>query len=117
MSVYSTPPARAFVTRAHGRYEVIVTDTFIHDGILMARVEFLDDRHLRHIPVYEVRAADIEVESEPIGGVTTTPDYWDCGCDRDYVHSKSVGSCPACGAVSAEQPDSRLSEVLTILKF
>ena len=40
-----------------------------------------------------------------------TDDYWDCECDENYIHSKTELSCPKCGALAEEQPDSRVDEV------
>ena len=42
----------------------------------------------------------------------TDPDYWDCECDSDYVHSKKKGNfCPKCRAFEKDQPDSILREI------
>lgn len=45
----------------------------------------------------------------------TTEQFWDCECDVNYIHPKSVSVCPRCGAVSEERPDSRTNEVLGLL--
>ena len=37
--------------------------------------------------------------------------FWDCECEADYIHPKSVSACPRCGAVREERPDSRINEV------
>ena len=52
------------------------------------------------------------VETEDHGDITTTPDFWDCGCTVDYVHPKTEDVCPKCGFKRDEQPDSRMDEVL-----
>lgn len=39
----------------------------------------------------------------------TTPLYWDCECEHDFIHSKTQLTCDACGAHQDEQPDSVLS--------
>lgn len=50
--------------------------------------------------------------TENIGDVTTTPDYWDCVCFDRYIHDKNeVQVCPRCGAKAEDMPDSRLNEV------
>ena len=41
----------------------------------------------------------------------TTPEYWDCECEKDYVHSKTDPICDVCGTLSDNQPDSRLYEI------
>ena len=41
----------------------------------------------------------------------TTPEYWDCECEKDYIHSKTVPICDGCGTLPENQPDSRLYEI------
>jgi len=61
--VQSAQPARAFITRPHGRYEVVVKDTFMHEGVFMARVCFVDDLKEYGIEYpFEFPASCIEVE-------------------------------------------------------
>lgn len=43
--------------------------------------------------------------------VILTSQYWDCECEHNYIHPKSLAQCPVCQATSDEQPDSRLNEV------
>ena len=43
--------------------------------------------------------------------VETTPEYWDCECDKNFIHPKSQKSCSKCGAEADSQPDSHASEV------
>ena len=45
----------------------------------------------------------------------TTVHFWDCECEANYIHPKSVSVCPRCGAVSDECPDSRTNEVFAAL--
>ena len=46
----------------------------------------------------------------------TNPNYWDCECDVDYIHLKVNNTdCLRCGAVSDEQPDSRIDEVVEMV--
>lgn len=59
-----------------------------------------------------------ETEQELFKGMTsdrsvvkTTEDYWDCDCERNFIHPKSCKSCPVCGAEKDEHPDSRVNEV------
>lgn len=43
----------------------------------------------------------------------TTPYYWDCECEEDFIHAKSIGNfCPICGKFEHEQPDSHDTEVV-----
>lgn len=43
--------------------------------------------------------------------ILTTTEYWDCECERDYIHSRASDICVNCGARRFESPDSRVSEV------
>ena len=44
-----------------------------------------------------------------------TGQFWDCECEINYIHPKSVSVCPRCGAVREERPDSRINEVFSSL--
>lgn len=48
---------------------------------------------------------------ENIGDIETTPDFWDCECDKNYIHKKKLAACNICNATADEQPDSRSNEV------
>ena len=37
--------------------------------------------------------------------------YWDCECEHDYIHPKTLESCPICEAEQDDQPDSIAEEV------
>lgn len=43
----------------------------------------------------------------------TIDGYWDCECEGQYIHSKTVALCPRCNCRSDDMPDSMLSEVLS----
>ncbi len=43
----------------------------------------------------------------------TTPFYWDCECKKKFIHPKAQKVCFACNAVAADQPDSRVYEVVS----
>ena|SRR5271157_1155882 len=43
--------------------------------------------------------------------IETTEKYWDCECDRNYIHPKTEEVCLLCGAHREEQPDSHTNEV------
>ena len=49
--------------------------------------------------------------------VITTPNFWDCECDEDYIHIRSPEDvcCTRCHATFDEQPDSRTNEVAALL--
>ena len=52
------------------------------------------------------------MQIEVVGDVILTPDYWNCGCERNYIHPRSKLDCEFCGAVQDGQPDSRLYDVI-----
>ena len=41
-----------------------------------------------------------------------TDEYWDCECQKDYIHFRSRKFCPVCKKMREDQPNSRVSEVL-----
>jgi hypothetical protein len=44
--------------------------------------------------------------------IKTDPNYWDCECDTDFIHSKVKGTfCPKCRTKAEDQPDSRKTEI------
>jgi len=44
--------------------------------------------------------------------IETTPDYWDCDCEVNYIHKKTnTLECSFCQSSQEEQPDSRVNEV------
>ena len=42
----------------------------------------------------------------------TTPLFWDCECEENYIHSCTEETCPACGTTREEAPDARVNEVI-----
>ncbi len=42
----------------------------------------------------------------------TTPLFWDCDCEMDYIHPASEPQCYVCQAWRDEQPNARVNEVL-----
>lgn len=63
--------------------------------------------------VAAVKAAIEELEDGDLP--TTTPHFWDCECQDAYIHPKTVSVCPRCSAEAANQPDSRVNEVMLAL--
>ncbi len=49
---------------------------------------------------------------ETMTDIDLTNEYWDCECEKNYIHLISQNSCPICKAEERDQPDSRVSEVL-----
>lgn len=46
--------------------------------------------------------------------MTTNPDFWDCHCKENYIHSKSETNCLKCGATwinNTDVPDSMTDEI------
>ena len=46
---------------------------------------------------------------------STTEQFWDCECEVNYIHPKSLLVCPRCGARQDDCPDSRTNEVFAAL--
>lgn len=42
----------------------------------------------------------------------TTPEYWDCECDGDYIRPCKLKRCSKCGARRGDMPDSMVDEVM-----
>lgn len=54
-----------------------------------------------------------EVLGNDVEGCQTTPLFWDCECEEDYITPYSeFGTCARCGAHDSRQPDSRIAEVI-----
>jgi hypothetical protein len=45
----------------------------------------------------------------------TTPDFWDCECEHDYIHPKSIIACGKCETTQENQPDSHYTEVMAAI--
>ena len=43
----------------------------------------------------------------------TTPLFWDCECEENYIRSLTEENCFACGATREEAPDARVNEVIS----
>jgi hypothetical protein len=54
------------------------------------------------------------IEQHNIGRNTfyTTPLFWDCECEEDYIHTCLEEDCPVCKVTQEESPDARVDEVL-----
>ena len=42
----------------------------------------------------------------------TTPEYWDCECEHNFIQPAHIDQCPRCWARREECPDSHTQEVL-----
>lgn len=89
-----------------------------HDGVglvLLYRKEGQDlaAREEPNEPIVLVKApapddASVRVE--------TTPLFWDCECEKDYIHRRgALIQCPVCHADAEEMPDARVNETLAML--
>ena len=43
--------------------------------------------------------------------IITNPDFWDCECTKNYIHPYWDESCPICGVLAEDMPESRVDEV------
>ena len=53
---------------------------------------------------------EVEVQQE-----LTTPTHWDCECEHNYIHPKTITFCELCGTNQDSQPDSITTEVAKYL--
>ena len=58
----------------------------------------------------------VSVVKKDIGNGLTTPDYWDCECEENYIHPKAYTGCILCRMTHDECPDSRIIEVQAMLE-
>jgi hypothetical protein len=49
---------------------------------------------------------------EEVGGLLTTPKYWDCECKENYINPKYENFCNLCCTYSEDQQDSIVEEVI-----
>lgn len=49
---------------------------------------------------------------EDLGDLVLNFDYWDCECERDYIHPLSQKVCKVCGTLQEDGPSSHENEVL-----
>ena len=56
---------------------------------------------------------ETEIPNTDSGGTWLTEAYWDCECEKDYIHPKTEKSCGDCGMDELEDgmPDSHVHEV------
>ena len=54
-----------------------------------------------------------EIDNSKHSGTWLTADYWDCECEKDYIHPKTQDSCARCGMAEIKDcmPDSHVAEV------
>ena len=55
----------------------------------------------------------IEQHGNGEGAFFTDSRYWDCACEKNYIHHKKKfgKDCPKCGCTIDEWPDSRVNEI------
>jgi len=46
----------------------------------------------------------------------TSKGYWDCNCEKNYIHANNERKCKVCGALRDESPNSRYDEVMLMLR-
>jgi len=51
---------------------------------------------------------------EILGDVILTSEYWDCECEKNYIHAHSEEKCFVCGVLRVDQPLSRINEVIAV---
>ena len=48
--------------------------------------------------------------------IQTTPEYWDCECEHNYIHYKTQPTCEICDSEKDDQLESIINEVIILLK-
>jgi hypothetical protein len=48
---------------------------------------------------------------EYVGDIILNLDYWDCDCEKNYIHPKTQQICNICNYSQEESPASRENEV------
>ena len=43
-------------------------------------------------------------------------EYWDCECEKDFIHPISQKDCVVCGSLQEESPSSRENEVELLVR-
>ncbi len=52
---------------------------------------------------------------ECVGEITLNLEYWDCECERNFIHPIFESKCPVCDSEQEESPASRENEVDQVL--
>ena len=52
---------------------------------------------------------------EELGLPITTEYFWDCECEKHYIHPKTEEKCTICNFEHHEMPDARTIEVIKML--
>lgn len=52
---------------------------------------------------------------EKIGDITLNHEYWDCDCEKDFIHSNTRSTCNKCNYERDESPNSRENEIIIYL--
>jgi len=69
---------------------------------------------IRRLVVNPVVAEAVK-KAEDNQGCMTTPAFWDCACQENYIHPRNESWCSRCGAKQEDRPDARLNEVKEML--
>lgn len=90
-------------------------------GRVRVIVENIDNHNITITPIMKMKpAAHVSVPTGMFfenkwryyGFTNTNPLFWDCGCEKNYIHEKrGLKKCEVCGAKQGDRPDSRVSEV------
>jgi hypothetical protein len=101
----------------HHYYAQVVFDYIVDAEDDEEAIEIVDEERLEPFRLQYDKDTLRLMDSDPIevreieNDGETTPEYWDCECEKDYIHSKTGPICDVCGALAEDQPDSRLYEI------
>ena len=68
-----------------------------------------EDRALQAAEIYGFRT---EAHGEGDAKFFTSPDFWECECIVNHIHTNMLKTCRKCHAVREESPDARLVDVI-----
>ena len=82
------------------------------------RPDFCDELCEEFVPADLPEAEPSAERISPVvrsNATQTTKYFWNCECERDYIHPRNTGFCDKCKTRREYQPNSRIDEVVKIM--
>ncbi len=71
-----------------------------------------NDETIEEIFADSKMAIDLYIEKQDEKDTSyTNPNFWDCECEKNHIHPKSLKICPICKSDQEEMPDSIRTEI------
>lgn len=61
--------------------------------------------------VYHDSLNGLNERLQHVGDITLNLDYWDCECEKNFIHPINQQYCDICGSDQEDSPSSRENEV------